>query len=193
MYIPPIDSTYWARCHDVDPYHLLEQDIIHFQDYGEIILMGDYNARTSCKTEFVHDSSLIMDPQEFVRNENNSILDSIGRTNRNNIDTTTNVYGNKLLNICRGPNRSPGNRSPGIFSYRIWTSRCRTIPVSHINRPRGCRTSEVTLIRRLERPCLVLVNRSPRIFNSRIWTSRCRTIPVISVEKPEMVKPLLTT
>ena len=114
MYIPPIDSTYWTRCHDVYPYHLLEQDIIHFQDYGEIILMGDFNARTSCKTDFVPDSSLIMDPQEFVRNENNSILDSIGRTNRNNTDTKTNVYGNKLLNICKGLNlRILNGRVPG--------------------------------------------------------------------------------
>ena len=62
----------------------------------------------------------------------------------------------RLERSCLGP----VNRSPGIFSSRIWTPRCRTLPELQTNRPRRCRTSYVTLIKRPELPSQGPVNRS---------------------------------
>jgi hypothetical protein len=47
---PPRDSTYWIHYLDLDPYEMLEPDIAKISaGRGEIILIGDFNARTGRK------------------------------------------------------------------------------------------------------------------------------------------------
>ena len=101
-YIPPRDSTYWIHHHDSDPYETLEQDIAKFQQDGEIILIGDFNARTGTKPDYVSDFIENDDVELIVRSSENTLLDSLNRKHRSNLDSNVNTYGNKLLDICKG-------------------------------------------------------------------------------------------
>ena len=65
-------------------------------------MIGDFNARTSNRSDYVTDLLGIESTEEFVRNSNTSILDEIGTKNRNNNDTIVNPYGSKLLSLCKG-------------------------------------------------------------------------------------------
>ena len=92
-YIPPKDSTFWNSYQDTDPYELLEQDIEKFNKTGEVVVIGDFNARTGNKIDFVsyfNDD----DAETFVRNSGVTVL---GKLKINN-------YGNSLIDICKGLN-----------------------------------------------------------------------------------------
>ena len=52
---------------DTDPYELLEQDIEKFNKTGEVVLIGDFNARTGNKIDYVSDFN-DDDAETFVRN-----------------------------------------------------------------------------------------------------------------------------
>ena len=102
-YIPPKDSTYWDTRPNSDPYNMLEQDIAQYQQEGDILFLGDFNARTGTKEDYVSD--LLQEETElFTRNNENSVLEKLKRKNRNNCDQKINVYGNKLLDLCKGFN-----------------------------------------------------------------------------------------
>ena len=100
-YIPPEKSSFW-NLNKYDPFDQLEQDLITFQNRGNVILIGDFNARTSNRSDYVTDLLGIESTEEFVRNSSTSILDEIGTKNINNNDTIVNPYGNKLLSLCKG-------------------------------------------------------------------------------------------
>ena len=99
LYIP--NSTYYKSEGHKDPFLELEKDISHFTSLGNIVLMGDFNARTGIKPDFC-------DPQiPVLPNVDNasgsrviSTLEQIGRVNRNSEDLTVNKFGVTLLNLC---------------------------------------------------------------------------------------------
>ncbi len=75
VYIPPEDSTYWNKQHDFDPFQILEQDIITFQEQGDVILIGDFNARTANKLDYLNDFSEMDNITNIVRSSENTLLD----------------------------------------------------------------------------------------------------------------------
>lgn len=88
-YIPPEKSNYF----DEEIFEELENDIISFSSRGNIITLGDFNARTNKLEDFVSSegSNLILDTSE----------NSLRPTERQNFDSITNNHGKKLIEICK--------------------------------------------------------------------------------------------
>ena len=59
VYFPPIDSKYM---NDGDAFGDLENDIITFSDLGEIIILGDLNARTGTLSDFIVNDDMLHVP-----------------------------------------------------------------------------------------------------------------------------------
>ncbi len=103
LYVPPKDSSFWNTHRDCNPYNLLEQDIVSYQREGDIMLLGDFNARTGNKSDYVSDFNE-ESVEDFARNTENYILEQLGRVHRINADDKTNTYGNHVLDLCKGLN-----------------------------------------------------------------------------------------
>ena len=59
---------------------MLEQDILQFKNNGEVLLLGDFNARTGDKADFVPNVEL--DDSDNCMKHSENILDKYGRKNR---------------------------------------------------------------------------------------------------------------
>ena len=74
------------------------EDVLHFQEKDHSFMMvGDFNARTSNKPDFVYDSG---NKYLTIGQLNNTIE----ITQRNNFDGEVNKHGNKLIGFCRSTN-----------------------------------------------------------------------------------------
>ncbi|CAG2202169.1 RAB1A [Mytilus edulis] len=94
LYIPPFSSSHYDN--DLD---FLENEISTFSMNGQIVLIGDLNARTGQRADFiVNDSDHINNFDGFDLLPENYITDS--EINRNNQDTSVNTVGTKLLDLC---------------------------------------------------------------------------------------------
>ena len=88
-YIPPEKSAYF----DNEIFEELENDIISFQSKGNVIVLGDLNARTSKLDDFVS-----KDGNNFI---NDSSECSLQPKNRQNIDNNINNHGKQLIDIFK--------------------------------------------------------------------------------------------
>jgi exonuclease III len=88
-YIPPEKSKYF----DEEIFEEFENDVIRFSSRGNVITLGDFNARTNKLDDFVSSegSDLIHDTSE----------NSLHPTERQNFDSTVNNNGKKLIEICK--------------------------------------------------------------------------------------------
>ena len=112
-YIPPENSSYW-RSQQFDPYAILETDIQLYQSSGNIILTGDFNARTGSLHDHLSDFSFGDEIEDITRGKDNILLDQLNRTERNNLDSTVNSYGKSLISLCKSFNlRLLNGRTPG--------------------------------------------------------------------------------
>ncbi|CAG2231450.1 unnamed protein product [Mytilus edulis] len=94
LYIPPFSSSHYDN--DLD---FLENEISTFSMNGQIVLIGDLNARTGQRADFiVNDSDHINNFDGFDLLPENYITDS--EININNQDTSVNTVGTKLLDLC---------------------------------------------------------------------------------------------
>ncbi|CAG2198042.1 unnamed protein product [Mytilus edulis] len=94
LYIPPFSSSHYDN--DLD---FLENEISTFSMNGQIVLIGDLNARTGQRADFiVNESDHINNFDGFDLLLKNYITDS--EINRNNKDTSVNTVGTKLLDLC---------------------------------------------------------------------------------------------
>ncbi|KAI4885658.1 hypothetical protein NFI96_003646 [Prochilodus magdalenae] len=91
VYTPPIESPYY----DEEDVHTLHTEISHFQAQGNVLLCGDFNARTGSKLDYI-------DPQgnKHVFGQSSLYLTPTLRS-RNNLDRTTNKSGKELVQLCR--------------------------------------------------------------------------------------------
>ena len=115
VYMRPSGSSRDCVNVDVDCYDILEEQLAHLCDRGGIIVMGDMNARTGVKAECViidSDNECVNEPMTDVSITQNMTGDSMICVNdlrdvgmsveRQNMDTGTNEYGSRLLNVCQG-------------------------------------------------------------------------------------------
>ena len=100
-YIPPENSSFYRNRDHVDPYVELENDIGTFQAMGNIIIVGDFNARTANKVDYSTTTQLHDDPSDLHAHKHISILESLGRIKRFSSDTVSNKFGTLLLDICK--------------------------------------------------------------------------------------------
>ena len=82
---------------------MLEQDIAQYQQEGDILLLGDFNAITATKEDYVSDF-LQEETELFIRNNENSVLEKLNRKNRNNCDQKINAHDKNRLDMCKGFN-----------------------------------------------------------------------------------------
>ena len=92
-YLPPENSTF-CRSTNEDPLELLSTQIEEFSSQGNIIIMGDLNARTANKADYIpyDENSFIMTQLPYEADEFD--------TNRQSQDTSTNDRGKQLLQLC---------------------------------------------------------------------------------------------
>jgi hypothetical protein len=105
----------------------LEAEIARFKDRGNIVIMGDLNARTSNKADFVITETYKDDFEPDLNSYNDDIL----TLPRNNLDAKLNHAGTCLLNLCKTAQllilngRTAGNYS-GYTTYHCKNG-CSTI------------------------------------------------------------------
>lgn len=91
-YIPPNSSKYFYP----EIFENLSNDIAQFSTKGSIILLGDFNARTGTKDDFI-----IHDTNKYIQSDFNSFSNV---TKRNNMDIEINTNGNRLIDLCKQMN-----------------------------------------------------------------------------------------
>jgi exonuclease III len=82
VYIPPAESTFLNH-QDFNPFQLLEQDIMKFERDGEVLLLGDFNARTSDRCDYSPDFIGGESVENIARNCDSVILDKLCRKKSN--------------------------------------------------------------------------------------------------------------
>jgi len=106
-YLPPDNSTYSKRL-EINCVDILEKDIQNFTPLGEIILLGDINARTACNADYLLNDTdkFIPDPIPYIMDDDLPI--------RSNQDTITNERGLHILDVCISSGlRILNGRKPG--------------------------------------------------------------------------------
>ena len=97
-YIPPIGSPYYKNNTELNLFDLLCDDLATFSRRGHVMVTGDLNARIGLLSE------------TLTENDFNSHLDDISNVNnvwappRCSIDTRTNTWGHKLIDVCTAHN-----------------------------------------------------------------------------------------
>ena len=75
-------------------YRELSEEIAKFQHKGEVIIQGDFNARTGREKDFVN-------PHIIDENYTHREVENMGVLQRNSEDTTINKRGEELLELCK--------------------------------------------------------------------------------------------
>jgi hypothetical protein len=92
VYLPPQASNYYTQIHS-QPFdaHMssLQKDIMFFQESGQVILMGDFNARTGRLNEWD-----LLDPHE------RRLLEYHKVTDRKSRDLCVNSLGRRIISMC---------------------------------------------------------------------------------------------
>ncbi|MEW8546103.1 MAG: hypothetical protein AB2693_21495 [Candidatus Thiodiazotropha sp.] len=107
VYIPPENTKYSVN----EPFTELENEISVFsQRYKSIVLLGDFNARTSTRQDYIEVDELIAHEQNLddIYNDFETQLSSLETTDmsvkRTSLDTKINNYGYQLLDFCKSQN-----------------------------------------------------------------------------------------
>lgn len=94
VYISPCGSSFSSKRDDI--FELLENDVNEYSKLGNCLVCGDFNARTSCESDFCQDTDLnhiLTLPPDYVCDTS---------LNRNNMDShTVDEHGRQLLSLCR--------------------------------------------------------------------------------------------
>ncbi|XP_071137071.1 uncharacterized protein [Mytilus edulis] len=91
VYIPPLNST-----HTADDLLNLEAEIANYSKYGDIALIGDFNARTGEQADYIENEN---NSSQFLQDMLPQDYDLDSPIKRNNLDIL-NQQGNNLLNMC---------------------------------------------------------------------------------------------
>jgi hypothetical protein len=106
-YLPPENTTYSKRS-NIDCLSILEEQIQHFSALGNIILLGDLNARTAKGADFVQNDS-----DKYLPELIPYVLDN-DMPQRHNEDMILNERGSALLDLCISSGlRILNGRQPG--------------------------------------------------------------------------------
>ena len=89
IYIPPAESPHFKD----QTFAALEGEINHFQTQGNILLVGDMNARIAEELDTTKTKG-----DKYISNKTNTCL---SLPPRNNYDKMTNKHGKGLLQLCR--------------------------------------------------------------------------------------------
>lgn len=91
-YVPPVSSTYFD-----DDFTKIENEISFLYDQGNIILIGDLNARISDRADFIENET---DSRDNLQNILPDKYNEDRHIHRNCIDRTFNTQGQALVDLC---------------------------------------------------------------------------------------------
>ena len=114
-YVPPENSSVYkngnSELYECDFFDVINDDILYFQNRGDIFLCGDLNARVGECDDCLEYTGL----GEFI-----DLPDSVHRVlpDRKTADKTVNAFGNSLINLCKNNqlNIVNGRLEPGLFT-----------------------------------------------------------------------------
>ena len=114
-YIPPENSSVYKNgqsdLYECDLFDIINDDVLLFQDRGDIFLCGDLNARVGENDDCLENTGL----DRFI-----DLPDSVQRVlpKRLTDDKTVNAFGNNLLNLCKNNklHNVNGRLEPGRFT-----------------------------------------------------------------------------
>ena len=95
-YCAPVGSSYLTRT-QFDPFADLELKLTNAGQEGDLICLGDFNARTGIDLDYLNDE----DNSDIPLLEDNYVTDTMATYPRGNLDIVTNQYGEQLLSLCR--------------------------------------------------------------------------------------------
>jgi exonuclease III len=130
VYIPPLDSTSTISSFpDNNAYHLLQDDITHFSQAGNVIICGDFNARTGRQSDYQHtfgnDNHDIMAPSYITSSK------TFPPHVRHSDDNKVNQYGKELLELCKSSNlrimNGYFNNDSSTGSFTCYTANGRSL------------------------------------------------------------------
>jgi len=115
VYLPPQGSTYYTQVNGMSfEEHMvkLQQDIMFFQDKGQVIIMGDMNARTGTLNEWD-----LLDPHILRHYDRYDIKE------RKSKDKKVNSMGRRIISICKQTkmymlNGRAHSDPDGAFTYK---------------------------------------------------------------------------
>ena len=96
MYCVPDGSSFQIRT-QFDPYDDLEEKISNLGDEYDLVCMGDFNARTALKPDYILDednSNIPVMSRMFTP-------DTVAASPRGNLDSGSNTYGDRLVELCQ--------------------------------------------------------------------------------------------
>lgn len=100
VYLPPEKSTFYMTKQD-DPWGIIENEVMQFQNVGEVVMLGDFNARTGDLKDFVSKMGPDIEVVGNYSTPDISVLDRLGRKERQNNDSTKNSFGKTLIELCK--------------------------------------------------------------------------------------------
>ena len=89
MYIAPERSAYFEK----ERFDELENDIACFSSRGNVMILGDFNARTS-----THNDYISKDGNQFINDISENCLQA---KQRHNFDHQINNHGQQLIRLCK--------------------------------------------------------------------------------------------
>jgi exonuclease III len=92
LYLPPEHSRYF----EPELFDKLQEDIITFSGKGDVIIIGDFNARTGKLNDFIE-----TDGNKYIQNLNSNFSHN---SKRENFDNKINNHGKHLIEICKNCN-----------------------------------------------------------------------------------------
>ena len=118
-YCSPSQSSYTIRT-QLDPFSEIEQKLANLERNTDVIVMGDLNARTGLKLDYIthEDNQNLTLPVDYI-------TDTVATFPRGNRDATTNQYGDSVIALCRNtPLRICNGRklgdTQGDFTCHKW-------------------------------------------------------------------------
>ena len=130
IYIPPLDSSSTiSSFHNNNAFQIIQEEVTHFNEIGDVALCGDFNARTGNLKDFSLTPS-----HEIVTNFGSIELGRVCEfddKDRFSEDTKNNKYGKELVELCKTSDMRIMN---GYFmndiktgEYTCYTSRGRSL------------------------------------------------------------------
>ena len=103
LYVPPIDSS--SMLTSDSPWDEIQSEIIKFNKQGDLISIGDFNARSGNFQHGIFDP-IIDDYDESPYEPENNFVPTVDyeAPARVSMDTTINAYGHDLISICSANN-----------------------------------------------------------------------------------------
>ena len=96
-YFPPINSNFYKKKNldKTNPYNSLENDISSLKNDGNILLIGDFNARTSNNQAIILSNN--SNPNPLWLDEDPTLASSYKRSSE---DLGENLFGSELVKLC---------------------------------------------------------------------------------------------